>query len=357
MAWTYNGDSFPTFPSYASAPAIEPSAGKTAFVISGQSNATERTNTEATDADVQFAKNEALITANHYFGTRLGKNLKGNLSATDVYIYYYAQVGTKIEQWGRGGLTNILIDNYQATIASGVEPHFGVWYQGEGNTTDNYYEGYEISLAHLLDQWRQLWGNIPVFVVQLKGNTSTTLNGNYLRLQDKQWRFDANSGDALSFANVYVIPAHDLPFGSGETVHLSSSAGLTLADRIYNRWQEEINSSASGYRPPRVTNIGHSSGVVTITFNQTMNSHTDYDNFFSVYDDGSAATISSIARKTGDDTSIEITLSATPSGTITVDGNCSEDSVTSMEIARANVPQNANGMPCFAFGPLGLGAY
>lgn len=332
--------------SYDTSADVEPVSGKTAFVILGQSNARDRTNTASTDANILKTDSGSFVLCEHFWGLPLASAIKTNLSLTDVYIYWYALGSTSSNDWGRGSVNlNTLFDNYNDCIGSGVEPSFAVYYQVENNQNDTQRPDYRPGVIHTIDAMRQKWGDIPVFIVQMGPHTT-----NDVTLISEIGRLMAD------IDNVWICPSHDLALDGVSDVHLSGASGEILGgEYLYSLWRQHVNGEAVDLDPPALASVTHSSGVITVTFSKDVNDDSSadesaYDYFFTVLDDDVEQIITNIERKSGDATSIEITLNSTPTGTITVIGIAPKQATFDLTNRRTNAPRDATtGIPVLSF--------
>ena len=182
----------------------------------------------------------------------------------------------------------------------------------------------------------------------------------YQTVREKQRQMETQFGKAGTRRdNYYMVVTHDLPMI--EDNHLSAEGQKVLGDRIALAYREHVLGESIDGTGPRLEAISLQNGnEVKVDTTKAINSSNSYDNFFTVFVDGSPKTIndgiSSIKRDPNDNTAVLISLSSAPSNSalVTVRYMSPNTSVSSYPTATFNNVVKSGNLPLPAFGPLPL---
>lgn len=128
-----------------------------------------------------------------------------------------------------------------------------------------------------------------------------------------------------SLSGAHMVVTHDLPRNANpDDVHLNAAGQRELGRRFALAYRQHVAGENVNGTGPRLASITKPTGTtVKVKWDRTIQAAAnDYgdgtDSLFRVYSDGAEHTVSSVVRDSGDDTVVEITLSATHSGTVVV---------------------------------------
>jgi len=327
--------------------------------------------------------------AGHSFGVRLGKKLNAATSKK-VYLIPSALAASCVDTpcstpvWepgnskiNRGELFGSA--NYRAKVSAGTannapaSPEGGavsslIWYQGESDQNNSGFiedtnKVMDTFMFELDRQGDSIQG-VPVFYMQLAQRredipADAGKNIAYHRVREKQRQMETQFGKAGTRRdNYYMVVTHDLPLI--EDNHLSAEGQKILGDRIALAYREHILGEGVDGTGPRLEGIALSGNTIKVDTTKPINNSNSYDNFFTVFVDGSSKTInngiSNIRRDLSDNTAVLITLSSAPSNgaLVTVRYMSPNTSVSSYPTAKFNNVVKSGDLPLPAFGPLTL---
>ena len=239
-----------------------------------------------------------------------------------VGVLELARGGTSITTWaGSGSNWNNFITG--ANLVGG-DFEAALWFQGENDAaaamSTATYQGYLDSLyAALLSQTGRSSSTFGFGVVGLgPANTYYVTEGNAARIRTAQLQFVAANSNTY-----YASGAHDADLAGGDVHFIADSQGR-MGKRYARGILAKLGLVANGIAGPYITGATKSGAVVTVNI-----AHVGGTSLadgaggagasllgFRVYDDGSAATISSTSISGN---TVVLTLSATPAGTVTMD--------------------------------------
>jgi lysophospholipase L1-like esterase len=310
----------------------------------------------------------------HSFGVRLGKRLA---EATERYIYLIpsAMGGTGTREWlptdrlNRGTLFGSA--NYRAKTSAGLAPNPPVraeggpvtaivWYQGENDRHENTQSGFITRTNTIMNAFRQELHNPAVLYVQLgarlqaSGETGDTPNREYQVIREFQRQMETNFGvPGTARPEFYLVVAHDLPMSDHN--HLSALGQRILGERIALAYRQHVAGEDVNGTGPRLVSVTRpSSTTIKVKTNRAINQSTHYEGYFTVFDGGNPLPAGSISlqRDPADTTAVLITLSTTPTGTVTVRYMPPIGRALYGTEPLTDVVKDADGLPLPAFGPV-----
>ncbi|MBA2665900.1 MAG: hypothetical protein H0U69_02570 [Trueperaceae bacterium] len=290
------------------------------------------------------------------FGVSLGNELS-QATGGDVFLIPSARGGSSAQAWARpvsafnratlfgsaafrahtvGVERSAPIGHSYAGAASGVI----AWFQGETDTSDvgqtnNFFSRTDA----VFDGFDDVLG-APIVFAQLTrrgptGNPDDPDGENrnllYQRVREVQRRMASGArmpnGSLTSegAARRHMVVTHDLPLHAGDGRHLSADAQIELGRRISLAVREHLLGEAGvdGTGPRLVAIDKVSPTVVEVRADRPVTSPasmgaTAYSGYFRVFADGAQVAISAIERKTGDATTVRITLGQSVPGAVEV---------------------------------------
>ncbi|TYP67679.1 sialate O-acetylesterase [Paenibacillus methanolicus] len=268
---------------------------------------------------------------------------KGSTSTTQWYPY-------NSERFDRGSLFGSADFRVNQALKGGRVLRGILWMQGESDSLDS--SKFISRNTTIINKFKKLYGSdIPVFYSQLATHVNATNNAQFQVIREMQRKMETGSGDASAIPGHYMIVTHDLGIDDGD-IHMNKEAELIMGDRRALAVLERYYKLPVNGTGPRLVGISKPTATtIKVKTTRSINDHNTYENFFKVYDNGAAATISSISRDPGDNTAVRITLAAAPAGTVTVEFG---PPARARNVRLFNCVQDADGLPLPAFGPLGL---
>jgi hypothetical protein len=299
-------------------------------------------------------------TAAHSSLLKFAKDLYGAINKP-IAVIPNAKGGTSMNQWAPPGLRQdrtTLFGSMDYRVSTALQSNIVLkallWMQGEADaTTVPDQNGYITKHTNMINQFRSYYGNIPVFYNQLAvyANNASGNDGHHI-IAEKQRLMETGSGNAASIAQHYMIVTHDLPMNS-DGIHISKEGQIEIGRRRALAVRQYLYGHAVNGTGPRLVGISKpTSTTVKVKTTKTINDHNTYENYFTVYDNGSPVTIQSIGRDPGDNTAVLITLASAPVGTVTVDFK--PPTSRAQDVRLYNCVQDSDGLPLPQFGPLGL---
>jgi len=235
-------------------------------------------------------------------------------------------------------------------IRAGRELTAFLWYQGENDTgRAELRENYVARHRTMVDTFRRYYGDKPFIYSQLGAHIVEADNYHFIR--EQQRRMEWCSGYAEAIPGHYMVVTHDLSLL--DIVHLDTAGQLALAERralVIRRFVYGENINATG---PRLVSITRPSPTtIKVKTTATINDHDTYENYFTVFVAGTAATIAALGRDPADKTAVLITLAEAPAGPVTVQYQPPVGRPLGKRLE--NVVKDEDGLPLPAFGPIGL---
>ena len=254
-----------------------------------------------------------------YFGNKVA-----SVVGDTITLFPGAVGGSRISQWLTGG---IYWTSYSSDVAaSGVLPKWTIWLQGEsdvtGGTAVSTWASNLVSLQGQLVSQAATTASAYGFAVVPIGpcTTAWAAEGGFAPYREAAITH-ANTATGAWLINATL----DASLKSGDSVHYNNASYV----RVFKRYAEWLSRWAAGngtqLAGPKITsasrvgttitvNIAHSGG--TALLDGAGGTGTALAGF-RVYDGGTPMTISSTAITSA--TTVTLTLSATPSGTVTMD--------------------------------------
>lgn len=291
----------------------------------------------------------------HSFGVRLGTLLH---DASDdrfgghgrrVYLIPAAKQGTEVsgtdqmswQPYSSPTDRSTLIGSatYRALVSAGRVPGAPyeakggpvsaiVWYQGESDVDEAERDAFIANTNDVMDAFAAELGDPHVIYVQLASLREPSVNNVWFQsIRERQRMMEAgvphvNTGTGLPAPRprFHMVVAHDLP--RSDSVHLSAEGQRMLAERIALAFREHVLGEAVDGTGPRLEGITRSGRTITIDTTRTINDHSSYEGYFSVWLKSAPTTdqvpIASIRRDPSDPTAVRITLSEDPPGDVLV---------------------------------------
>lgn len=206
---------------------------------------------------------------------------------------------------------------------------------------------YQTAFAQLIADYRSAMGNpnIPVFFTQLAPTDGLSASVTQAAAAEAQRQCE------LSISNAHMIVTHDvLRNASTDDIHVSATGQAVIAVRQALLVEQFLLGKPVNGTGPRIASVSRSGAVITLACSKAINTTAgNYGNLFRAYDNGVEATISSAARHGSDPTKVLITLSATPTGPVTLTYGYRAGLASA---ARTDIVADSDGLPLPVFGPL-----
>lgn len=244
-------------------------------------------------------------------------NLASALGNVPVCVVNRAQNGTSIAQWQAGQTS---FTSFTAAVAAVGDMEACLWLQGESNAAATSKASYKTSLgqlhANLLTATGRSASDFKFGVISLgPGSFSGSIEGDFGKIRAAHVEYTDEAVGAF-----YVTGAHDNFASDG--VHI----GYTGHGRLGKRYAASLAGALSGQNKsgPRITSATRSGSVITLgvehrggaTLANGGGGTAGALTGFQVLDGAAAATITAAGIASAN--SITLTLSAVPSGVVTV---------------------------------------
>ena len=256
----------------------------------------------------------------------------------------------------RTTLLGLMKHRFDATAGRGI-PVF-IWYGHENDRSfaladADYVNGgvgtsFQDKFLGLVETLREEIADAPVIYVQLSTDEPLQYAEESAAAGEAQ-RLVELTGDRL-----YMVVSHDVVRNTGtDAIHVGRAGMDTLGDRIALAFREHILGEEVDGTGPRIVSVSRSGAVITLTMDKEINTTVgNYGNLFRAYDNGVEATVSSAARGSNTST-VEITLSGSPSGPVTLTYGYR---VGLSGVARTDCVKDGGALPLPQFGPIAVPA-
>jgi hypothetical protein len=274
---------------------------------------------------------------------------------TNNYILIGTAIGgTTIRQWlptsNRFDRATLYGDaNYRRVIGApkGIQ---AIWYYGhESSSGQPHIRTYIEDWRHLMAEFRQDNGSVPVIYAQLAKSTNPVVHANEILAAEKQRQTEG--GQAQGVDNTHMIVTFDLPLA--DDIHLSAEGQRLLGHRFALAMRQHVyheNINGTGPRLVSVGNVGDDASLIAVQFDKPINEVTNnYDNQFKITSGGVELQTQTISRSS-DSKIVFLQLGSHPTSNVQV--SYGSPPAQSDDLFLTNVIRDVDGLPAPAFGPL-----